>query len=307
MPKLGEYQYLLDIVFFLYPDEESARAGKKAGGTGFFVAVPSATAPDRFHFTYAVTNWHVAVERGSSVIRVNRHDGGVEIFPFEPHEWEFIPGGHDIAAIPLRLPQELKAQAILFDVSPSTFCLTKQDRKVAEINAGDDVFMLGRFVDYDGVEVNQPAMRFGNISMMSAKVKQPTGGRHTSVVVDMHSRTGFSGSPVFVYRTHGSIFAKENTIVSGGHLMKLHGILWGQFPEEWGVKKSLAQGEDHAAVPDVDSVIGWSGMSLVVPAHNIAELLNCARFKKEEAEAENGIAELLAREARAMDLNLPKA
>ena len=54
MPKLGEYQYLLDVVFFLYPDEDSARQGKKAGGTGFFVAIASETYPDHYHHAYAV-------------------------------------------------------------------------------------------------------------------------------------------------------------------------------------------------------------------------------------------------------------
>ena len=87
--------------------------------------------------------------------------------------------------------------------------LTDKDIEDAEINAGEDVFMLGRFIDYDGVEANVPSMRFGNLSMMEAHVPQPTpsGFSGASYVVDMHSRTGYSGSPVYIYRTIGSLFA----------------------------------------------------------------------------------------------------
>src|SRR5205823_82762 len=66
---------------------------------------------------------------------------------------------------------------------------------------------IGLFVDHDGVTTNVPSARFGNISMLpnkNATIEQPTNYRGESYVVDMHSRTGFSGSPVFVYRTFGS-------------------------------------------------------------------------------------------------------
>lgn len=277
MPQLGQYQYLLDIVFFLYPDEESARQGKDAGGTGFFVALPSEFAPDHFHHGYAVTNWHVAVSGGNSVIRVNRRDGGIEIFDFEPHEWEFVPGGHDVAVIPIDMnPNELQVEGIL---APSFF-LTKQQIKEYEVNAGEDVFMLGRFVDYDGRDQrNQPAMRFGNISMMEASVnleERPL-PLPPSLVVDMHSRTGFSGSPVFVYRTSGSVFPKEDTILIKGHMMNLLGILWGQFPEAWDIN-------DPSAPPRLDgkktTVKGMSGMSVVAPASAIWDALHTPRLRE---------------------------
>lgn len=292
MPKLGEYQYLLDIVFFLYPDEASAVSGGDLGGTGFFVAMPSEKYPEHFHHIYAVTNWHVAVEGGSSVIRVNRIGGGFEIFSFEPHEWEFIPGGHDIAVIPIPLdPRKFKAEALLVD----SFFLTKKESKKLEINAADDVFMLGRFIDYDGAGANHPAMRFGHISMVKAKVPQPTGGSPSSIVVDMHSRTGYSGSPVFVYRTHGSVFAKAESMIFGGHLMKLLGILWGQFPEAWEIKDGVPKHLQSAspAVLDGKHVRGWSGMSLVSPAWAIKDVLNTPRLVELRQEAERRLPTIL--------------
>lgn len=286
MPQLGEYQYLLDTVFFLYPDEESAKQGKKAGGTGFLVALPSHNYPNHLHHIYAVTNWHVAVQLGCSVIRINGPSGSAPaILQFEPHEWEFIPSDHDIAVIRVDLDKRFhKAEALSFGEGDGSFCLTASDIGNLEINAAEDVFMLGRFLDYDGYEANKPAMRFGNISMMSANVEQPNGYKGESLIVDMHSRTGFSGSPVFVYRTTGSRFSKPNTIASGGHLMKLLGILWGQFPESWGIED--AGKKQQSAVLDGKSIKGWSGMSLVCPAEAIRAVLNKPKLQADRFEIE---------------------
>jgi hypothetical protein len=52
---------------------------------------------------YAITNWHVAVNNGNSVIRINRHDGAPAIFEFDPSDWQFIPEGDDVAALRIKL------------------------------------------------------------------------------------------------------------------------------------------------------------------------------------------------------------
>lgn len=117
--------------------------------------------------------------------------------------------------------------------APNSWMLTREEFSRLEIDVGDDVFMIGRFVDHDGSQTNRPSARFGHISMTDAAILQVTGYSGSSFVIDMHSRSGYSGSPVFVYRTSGSIFSKQNTIMGGGHLMKLLGIHWEQFPELW--------------------------------------------------------------------------
>jgi hypothetical protein len=75
--------------------------------------------------------------------------------------------------------------------------------QAAQIGPGDDVFMVGRFIDHDGGNKNRPALRFGNISIDPTPIMQDNGVRVPAYCVDLHSRTGFSGSPVFVYRTPG--------------------------------------------------------------------------------------------------------
>jgi hypothetical protein len=92
----------LNCVAYLYHNVADAEAGRDFGGTAFFVAVP-ADHGDRA-FVYAVTNWHVAVRDGASVLRVNKKDGGTDIFDFGPEDWEFDPR-FDIAVIRLNLNQ----------------------------------------------------------------------------------------------------------------------------------------------------------------------------------------------------------
>ena len=145
--------------------------------------------------------------------------------------------------------------------------------KEHEINAGDDVFMVGRFVDNDGSETNQPSLRFGNISILNAKVTHPLGYTGNSIVLDMRSRSGYSGSPVFVYRTHGSIFAKDQSIITGGHLMKLLGIHWWQYPEKWKVEGNV--------------VTSPSGMTAIYPTTAIWKVLNIPELLMQRQQLES--------------------
>jgi hypothetical protein len=259
MPQLGKYKFLLDTVLFLYPSRESAEKGEDFGGSGFLVGVPSNRWPDHYHHVYAVTNWHVA-HKGSPVVRVNLVRGKTDIFELESSDWHFIPRKHDIAVAPINLQSNIHKVGAL---GPQWF-LSEQEKTRLDVGAGDDVFMVGRFIDHGGIETNEPSLRFGHISISSAMIEETTGYVGENYVIDLHSRSGYSGSPVFVYRTHGSIFPDEKSLVFGGHTMKLLGIHWGQFPEEWELKdKSLAK----------QHIKGMSGMTCVCPASAIQEVL----------------------------------
>ena len=278
MPKLGDYRFILNTVIFLYRTREQAAEGRKAGGTGFLIAVPFIKAPDKFHHIYVVTNVHVA--RGETrTLRVNTRDGGIDLITV--NEWISLPNGPDITVAPVALdPNRHNVEAFRSD----SWLLTQEEFSRHEIDAGDDVFMAGRFIDYDGVQSNQPSLRFGHISIKEASIRQnATGYTGSSIIIDMHSRSGYSGSPVFVYRTHGSIFAKEGSIIAGGHLMKLLGIHWGQFPELWELSSpsSRVEGADSAEaelIVDGQYVRGLSGMTCVVPSWDILKTLNDPRL-----------------------------
>ena len=81
--------------------------------------------------------------------------------------------------------------------------VTREYKEHDKIGPGDDAFMVGRFVSHQGLNKSVPAVRFGNISMDPAPIKQVNGELADSYCIDMRSRPGYSGSPVFVYRTPG--------------------------------------------------------------------------------------------------------
>jgi hypothetical protein len=288
MPKIGSG--VIDGVFYLFATLKDAESGKNPAGSGFIVR---AGWSDVY---YGVTNWHVAVRDGYSVIRLNKQNGGTDPVELGPENWEFEPGGPDIAITPLNLdPRVHKISSI------STFQLADKNAVVRKaIDLGDDVFMVGLFIDHGGSTTNVPSVRFGNISMMPNKdalVKQPTGFMGESFIIDVHSRTGFSGSPVYVYRTTGSDLTqrvikfrevsrndsrKRTDLQPDSPLFSLLGIHWGQFPEKWELKEKneLSESAKKNLIIEGAYVEGMSGMTCVIPAWEIMRLLDMPALKK---------------------------
>lgn len=293
MPDISASLGLLDATFFLYHSVEDAEAGTQYGGAGVIVGVPLESRPD-LCVRYAVSNWHVVCDQGASVIRLSLPNGKTHIIDKDPSEWTFLPGRADLAAVALYLPPDVQPSVV-----PVPRFIGIGER--SDAHTGDDVFMVGRFVDFDGHETNIPATRFGHISMMSAPVRQMTGYNGPSVIVDMHSRAGFSGSPVYVYRP-GNVTQLPFTIqgpnadkiakmkgppashrkwgIGNNTEVRLLGIHWGQFPEKWEIK-AIREGADKEAslITEGAYVAGLSGMTCVIPASEILTLLDHDELK----------------------------
>ena len=276
---------ILNCVVYLYATRDDAEAGRGEGGTGFFVRIP-AVVPGRW-FEYIVTNWHVAVRFGYSVVRVERVDGGHDIFDFDPSEWQFLPE-YDIAVIEAPCVSDSHKVAFIH----GDIFVTKEIKEQERIGPGDDIFMVGRFVDYQGSNQNVPAVRFGNISMDPAPIVQPNDKAADTYCIDVHSRSGYSGSPVFVYRTPGYDLEERlrsgrgaKILYSGTNLLSLLGIHWGQFPEVWEVTDNGKLRNENSLenreplVTDGRFIKGLSGMTCVLPAWTIAEVLNMTKLK----------------------------
>jgi hypothetical protein len=285
-----------NAAFYLYPSKEDALKGTNFGGTGFAVAVPSRLHAKygRAHI-YAVSNWHVAVQ-GSPVIRLNTPTGEPDIIDAEPHDW-FFDGVHDIAVLPINLDPDKHVTTTLH----SRMLLQEADTKAAQIGPGDDVFMVGRFIDHDGGEKNRPALRFGNISIDPTPIMQENGVKAPAYCVDLHSRTGFSGSPVFVYRTPGSDLdppPPRRTQNLGLTLppeesvfFMLLGIHFAQFPELWEVtstgklkheasESGRGKRQTEPLLTDGKYIKGLSGMTCVLPAWSIRKVLKMPTLKE---------------------------
>jgi hypothetical protein len=126
-----------------------------------------------------------------------------------------------------------------------------------------------------------------------------------SYCVDMHSRSGYSGSPVFVYRTPAGdleLTAKNATSAHSLHslgaaFLGLLGIHWGQFPESWPIEGRRAVAGEAAQrgplVLEGQSVKGVSGMTCVLPAAHIVEVLNMPVLRNARTQRDQELAEYL--------------
>ena len=292
MPKIPSNY--LNPVFSLYKTRENAEKRTHEGGTGFIVSLPTVV-PDQ-SFTYFVTNWHVAVKAGAPIGRIETHSGEPEIFEFDCADWHFSPK-FDIAVVPVVLNPKVHDVAAI----PLHSFLTEAYKKQHEIGIGEDVFMVGRFIQYQGMDRDVPSLRFGNISMDPAPIVQENETTAESYCIDIRSKVGYSGSPVFVYRTPGYDLGdlRENEegirVLRGGtSLLAFLGIHWGQFPERWEVtiqgdlKEQHAESNGRVLVTGRRYVEGLSGMTCVLPAWCIEEVLNMPELqrKRDQEDAE---------------------
>ncbi|MBL6946690.1 MAG: hypothetical protein ISR47_08625 [Rhodospirillales bacterium] len=278
-----------NCVFYLYETVEDARRGDKAGGTGFFFTVePGGGVPG--HYYYAVTNWHnIFSGRGAPVIRVNTKDGNSDIFELDHLDWIFKPSWHDLAIADVTL--DLNKHNVSF--VGADFMATREELSEFGIGLGADIFMVGRFMDHDGDTLNIPAVRFGNIAVMPQPIKQTTGAEGLpSYILDLHSRTGYSGSPVFVFHHQTKISGKGTlSIAQGQQWIRLLGVHWGQFPERWEIDSRYApvvkRNSDAEAVRELNAeyVKGFSGMTLAIPAEAIMELLEMPKLREPREKA----------------------
>lgn len=279
---------LLENVFYLYDSVESARAGKSAGGSGFFVGLNSTTAPNR-SYIYAVTNWHVAVRDGFSVVRVNTREGPPDIFDLGPENWSFDPKkGYDIAVVNLPIKSEMHRYK--FNDAENGF-FTEQTFRENAVGPGDDVFMIGRFVDHDGGPTNTPAARFGHISINPAPIESAHKVEVPAICLDMNSRSGYSGSPVFMYRTLATDLEELNRIditeqkflIVARPMLMLLGIHCGQWAEWLPISRRKDESEAQFLERTGDQVRGLSGMTYCEPAWHIREILDLPHLVQSRA------------------------
>ena len=268
---------LFDGVAFQYRTADEARARTRLGGSSFLVGRPLAGSEALFGHVksvpYLISNRHVVHDGGASVASLNRRDGGEpDIFELDPNEWHAHPDGEDLAAAcpwP-RLNTEVHR---ISHIRESDF-VTPAVVEEYDLGVGEEVFMIGRFLNHQGERVNRPAARFGSISMMleDIHISGPLAPRvQNSFAVEMRSRTGFSGSPVCVYRTMATVLTD---VPEGKH------SYWGLLGVNWG----------H--ILDEDGENTW--LNGVVPAWKISELLNVPPLQAIHSLAEQTMSDLAA-------------
>lgn len=272
-------QEFLRCVFYLYPTKEDAEKSETIGGTGFFVAVNPTNPSVRKVHVYAVTCKHVVRpgngKQASTVIRVNTPDNQFDTI--SPDHWvtyeDVFPGQkHDIAVCEI---DEAENYQVMF---PNQIQFLTREKTQSDLNPvlGDEVIMVGRYIDHAGTERNLPSVRYGNISMLNWEpLWHDEGYWEDSYVVEMRSLSGFSGSPVFMFReTH----VVEQGVVRHDYV---HFLLLGV---QWSHQPHPEYNPDEGRLVKV-----YSGMSNVIPAWYLDDLLNWETFKVHRKRKEEGI------------------
>ena len=239
MPRLNSSR-IKRVIFYLFRTEGDRHIGPS--GTGFFVQRRSHAVAGLSHI-YAVTNQHVTQNEKikASSIRLNC-DNASRFLDFSQHQW-LSDAQDDLSAIDVT--EYLRRHGDEFD------CVEENGQFVTQgvvdeffLDIGEDVIMVGLFSSHYGGDRNKPTARFGNISMMpdpNALIEQPNGVKRPSYLVDTRSRGGYSGSPVFVFRTPTADlrYSQRRIDPNSHHIVEAHrnvlfgllGIHCAQYPE----------------------------------------------------------------------------
>jgi hypothetical protein len=256
MPRIRD-EYL-KCVAYLYRSEHEAKEAINIGGSAFLVSVLLEGFPPPMGAVYAVTNKHV-IQKNAKCLRINTSDGGTEVFKLS--NWH-LSKEDDLAVclVPYLDPFRYAVGTI-----PQNNFLTEDIVYSWGVGPGDEVVLIGRFINQEGKQRNIPTVRFGHIAQMPMEPLEYDGQFQESFLCEIKSIGGFSGSPVF--------FAPEI-------LPKLPD---GKEPEE----KSFLLGVDWCHVQNVENALDEkgreidhiqvrvnSGMMGVIPAWKLQKLLN---------------------------------
>jgi hypothetical protein len=296
---------------YIYCSLAEAKAGERQGGSGFIVSIPMGRYPEASH-PYLVTNRHVIVKAKTPVVRVNRHDGGIECISTEISQWSFHPDGDDIAVMPIDVGQEYSKQIKFRSVELAIF-VTPEIIASEDIGIGDDTIMIGRFINHEGKQQNMPAVRFGNIAMMpKEKIVSTTGIAQESFLVEIKSLPGYSGSAVILLspgagpgspdmskmRKGQNALTRESdmSFTNSENMETLMTFMAPKGPYLLGIDWCHI----HQRVPVLnahgnESLEHWyveqnSGMAGVIPAWKIAETLKCQELIEMRRQVEDRLA-----------------
>jgi hypothetical protein len=283
MPRIDDL--LIKTVFYVYKSEEDAREGSENSATGFFFCIPFVGNQNYAH-AYAVTNRHVIDQIENPVLRLNLKCGGFDVLKTKKSDWITHPHGYDVAVVPIG-----GIGIDTYDISyffPDNLVTPDFFEKMA-VGVGDEVIMIGNFQRRGGKKKNFPVTRFGNISQMAGEpmTNPHTGLPEESILVEMRSISGYSGSPVILYIPAGSWRgqAERKTRFSTGQShTKLLGINWGHIQEKEKLKDE--NGKDH---PDRLTIWINSAMAGVVPIWKLSEILYDEELVDMRKEAEEEI------------------
>jgi hypothetical protein len=279
MPRIPDM--VLESVFYLYPSFQAAENAEHAGGCGFFILIPFERGSN--NHLYMVTNRHV-IDKGGLTARINIESDKSIPFDTDDRAWFRHPNGDDLAIILVDFPITFTCKGFtLNDRNIVTPGLIQEH----DIGIGDEIYTIGRYVNHDGKQRNNPVVRFGNIAQMPVEpIKQENGHLQESYLVECRSVSGYSGSPVFVYIPPWAARPKTpGKIQSQAFGPWLLGVNWGHL-NDW---KPVCDSSGRPLGNPPMKVGLNSGMMGVVPVWRLWEMLKHPKTIEKQRQAEKRI------------------
>ncbi len=260
----------IDSVVYLYPSEQAANNHEAIGGTGFLLSVPLENNPEK-SIIYVVTNIHIVANMPEIVIRINTNDGKTDLITTKQDQWEKHPYGDDVAIKQIKINGKYHKYSAI----PQEALITKEFIEKFDVGGGDDVYMVGRFVNREGRNKNLPSVRKGIIASIDTESIRNNELQidQESFLVEAHSISGYSGSPVvlviepFHERPNPIIFENQEDVFAWhGRLL---GVDWAHIITKERLRDSLG-----ISTLDQSYVQTNTAMMCVVPAWKIQDILD---------------------------------
>jgi len=284
MPRIPDD--ITDCALYVFPSKKAAEDGNTAGGSGFIIEYPTEVQP---HY-YAVTNNHVVAPwmeaHQGPCLRLTRRIIGSDMslqyksgaIETSDSSWK-LQKDFDLAVCPLKLSiVEYQFKTVL-----TSLFMNRITEGTRRIGIGDDVFMVGRFINHQGEHRNHPTARFGHIAQMPGDPVTLTGIKHEAVgyIIECKSISGFSGSPVFAW-----ILPHDGRYRASGGFMEncwLLGVEAG-YTCEWNYPYAGPEFEKETST--TWAVPSNTGMSVVIPAERLMGVLESKDLKMQREQAD---------------------
>ncbi len=282
----------IEISVFVCVDEEV--------DPGLWVRIPKATAflatikGDPFWTGYVVTASHIIEGAGNRrlYLRVNT-EAGFDYIEINREEW-FIHDHYDVAIVRVKWTGEQPYK--LYSIYPEQFVHADYSLQIPapsvtgpgippsiQVGTGDQISIIGLFVQHYGRSKSLPIVRTGTIARMPSapvRYKRPgsTYSEQVAYLVEFHSHGGLSGSPVYVHRPIPML--RQALANQPGSASSVP--VWIQDPED-NVINFLGLVSGHfdidqvaATTGDIDGTVTVAinaGIAVVTPAEAVRELL----------------------------------
>jgi hypothetical protein len=276
------HDYFIDCAVYLYPSERQARTGVMAGGSGFLVEMGE--------HVYVVTAAHVILKDRAYCPRLNKYDGQHEAIPLSGDDW-VCSVEDDLAVAIVDMSQGFNYKTV-----PMGFLISREQFfEESVFGPGNEVFLVGRFVNHEGKQRNLPCVRFGSIAMVANEnekvlISKNPKKEQEAFLVEVHTKSGYSGSPVFIPNPNCTVVGlRGNTIPRVQDGPWLLGVHIGQ------IKNT---NETAAKIKEEETD---TGMAIVIPAWRLKTLLDDRRLNLKRQKANEHATKQRSREPVALE------